>query len=137
MPLDDTNWPTIEVDETTALLIRARGLVNYGWCQRTVALTAKGHPTHPLSADAAKWCMFGSMFAAGVNWDNINQTYLNHPAVRRLQAAIGGEDICQFNNRQETVETVLAAFDAAIAAGDLAAFDRAIGEPSASQPEEP
>jgi hypothetical protein len=35
----------------------------------------------------------------------------------RLRAAIGGENIGDFNDHQETVEPVLAAFDRAIACG--------------------
>jgi hypothetical protein len=40
-----------------------------------------------------------------------------HCARARLIAAIGGEYLGEFNDRQETVEPVLAAFDRAIAAG--------------------
>jgi hypothetical protein len=33
MPPDTTNWPVVEVDETTALLIRARGYIERGRCR--------------------------------------------------------------------------------------------------------
>jgi hypothetical protein len=114
MPLDDSNFPQItDIDETTALLIRARGFIERGWCRLTVALSANGFVTGPTSGDAAAWCMYGSLFAAGVP----QAGYSEHSAVLRLESAIGGENVCIFNNRQETVEPVLAAFDRAIAAG--------------------
>jgi hypothetical protein len=39
MPLDDTNWspPTEAIDETTALLVRARGFIERGWCRHALA----------------------------------------------------------------------------------------------------
>jgi hypothetical protein len=33
MPLDSTNWAEIEIDEPTALLIRAREFIERGWCR--------------------------------------------------------------------------------------------------------
>jgi hypothetical protein len=49
MPLDDANWPTIEVDETTEILIRARGFLERGWCQNTLARDADGNAIKPIS----------------------------------------------------------------------------------------
>jgi hypothetical protein len=112
MPLDDTNWPTIEVDETTALLIRARGFIERGWCRHADAKDRFGWSIEPTSDRAVEWCAYGALRAAG--WSNGDR---DHPALHRLQAAINSRRIAAFNNRQETVEPILAAFDRAITAG--------------------
>ena len=111
MPLDDTNWSASTVDPTTALLIRARSFLERGWCQRTLALDATAQMVDPTSKRAVAWCAMGALYAAGV------PGYRRHPAVDRLTAVIGDDDICDFNNHQETVEPILAAFDRAIGAG--------------------
>jgi hypothetical protein len=114
MPLDDTCWPTTEItDETTALLIRARGLLERGWCRYYLAKSQYGRPVGPTSKRAVMWCAYGALFAAGVPR---NQGAV-HPAILRLEAAIPNAGIASFNNLQKTVEPVLAAFDRAIAAG--------------------
>jgi hypothetical protein len=114
MPLDSMNWsapPITETDETTALLILARSLVERGWCREALARDRKGRWVHPTAGSAVAWCASGALIAAaGAAFD---LCWL--PASNRLEAAIGGEDICIFNNRQESVEPVLAAFDRAIA----------------------
>lgn len=114
MPLDDTNWsaPSIEVDETTALLIRARSFLERGWCRGASARDEAEVGTGPTSERAVAWCAVGALIAAGSR--NHDQKL---PAFRRLEAAIGGDSIVDFNNRQEMVEPVLAAFDRAIAVG--------------------
>jgi hypothetical protein len=99
-----------ETDETTALLIRARGFLERGWCRGWLAVDARGRSVSETSDRAVRWCAYGALLAAG--WDDSS----GHPAYRRLKAAIGGEWVCDFNNRQETVEPVLAASDRAIAA---------------------
>ncbi len=130
MPLDDTNFPTQIVgviDETTALLppqaasdaatrllIRARGFIERGWCRYVQAEDAAGYGVNPTSKRAVAWCASGALLSAGVP---DGPDYIAHPAVHRLEAAIGGEPIHKFNNRQETFEPVLAAFDRAIAMG--------------------
>lgn len=137
MPLDDTNWtsddtaqvatgsgtgqrrqggerpPLTETDETAALLIRARAFVKRGWCQGELALDVEGNPVNPRSEWAVSWCMSGALIAAGVD-------ELGHSAFRRLSDAISrfSSFIPAFNDHQETVEPILAAFDRAIAAGD-------------------
>jgi hypothetical protein len=112
MPLDTTNWSTTtEVDETTALLIRARGLLERGWCRFAPAQDARGDGISPTDDRAVAWCAVGAIAAAAGS--------RQFKAARdRLHAAIGGENIANFNNRQESVEPVLTAFDRAIAAGE-------------------
>jgi len=117
MPLDQANWPsteTVEIDETTALLIRARGFLERGWCRNAVARDAAGNGVWPTDEKAVAWCAGGALIGAGMHHDLVS--CLTHPAVRRLWAVIGDDCIAPFNNRQETVEPVLAAFDRAIAA---------------------
>ena len=98
-------------DETTAILNRARGFIERGWCRDSLARDAAGRWVTPTSHDAVEWHAVGALFAAGIP----ARTWLLHPAVRELQHVLGGEGIGAFNNRQETVEPVLAAFDRAIA----------------------
>lgn len=112
MPLDDTNWPaTIEVDEATALLVRARALVARGWCRGTEARTYFGYLVSPYSEWAVKWCMSGALEAAALIASDLER----RRARCRLIDAIGGISIADFNDAQETIEPVLAAFDRAIA----------------------
>jgi hypothetical protein len=115
MPLDQTNWaaaaPTTETDPTTALLIRARGFVGRGWSRGAPARNAHGSAVEARSDKAVAWCMYGALVAVGVfdgdDWLPSAQS--------RLDAAIGGDALWAFNDEQETVEPVLAAFDRAIA----------------------
>lgn len=116
--------PPTEIDETTALpseasdatwlLIRARGFVERGWCRDALARDADGKEVDPKSERAVAWCMFGALRMAGMPCLPFARSY---PAFRFLEAAIGGERMPHFNDRQETVDPVLAAFDRAIAAG--------------------
>jgi hypothetical protein len=55
--------------------------------------------------------MSGALSAAALGISDLDR----RRALHRLVAAIGGEILWQFNDRQETVEPVLAAFDRAIA----------------------
>ena len=105
-------------DETTALLIRARGFVERGWCRIPLAVDSDGNDVIPTNERAVAWCMYGALYAAGFSESpGYFSTPENRlPAVRRLRAAIGGGSIAHFNKRQKTVEPILAAFDRAIAA---------------------
>jgi hypothetical protein len=128
MPLDDTTWVAGNdadeqafrgatcTDPTTDLLIRARGLIERGWCRGIGAKDADGHPVGPSSAQAVAWCAGGALIAAGMP---VVGGLWSQPAMRRLGEAMGGtsRDIMNFNDRQLTVEPVLAAFDRAIAMG--------------------
>jgi hypothetical protein len=107
------------IDQTTALLIRARSFVERGWCRGTFAANSEGWSVEPTDEDAVRWCARAAVDAAAgqiVGGD--------HPAFRRLAAAIGvdgiyaadfAEAVADFNDRQETAEPILAAFDRAIA----------------------
>jgi len=118
MPLDDTNWvaPATEIDETTTLLIRARALLVRGWCRGTPARSRLGVQVSPLSRRAVAWCAGGALFAARLTASGLDY----HRAAARLIAAIGGVSVADFNDTQETVEPVLAAFDRAIGAAAFA-----------------
>jgi len=114
MPLDITNWPssTTETDEATALLIRARALVARGWCRGAAARNRFGFRVCPLSSGAVAWCASGALEAAALVVSDLDRRH----AWVRLRSAIGGASIHAFNDTQETVEPILAAFDRAIAA---------------------
>lgn len=108
----DASFDSPPQDETTALLIRARGFIERGWCRLAYAKDANGNAVDPKSGAAVAWCMHGALEAAKTSDDAWFR------AVDRLTAHTDGiEDFCDFNNAQETVEPVLAAFDRAIAAG--------------------
>jgi hypothetical protein len=116
MPLDTTNWPIAEteiMDEATALLIRARALLAQGWCRRAPARNLFGFEVDPLSRRAVAWCMSGALWAARLTASDMDR----HRARCRLLAAIGGVPVVDFNDAQETVEPILAAFDRTIAMG--------------------
>ena len=132
MPLDTTNWPqTAEVvqDEATALLIRARALVERGWCRDAFARDAARNPVPPTSERAVAWDAFGALLAAGLPE---NRERLLYRALDRLQNAIPGDGIIRFNNQQGTVQPILDAFDRAIAGEPPPSADeRPKGEPAA------
>jgi hypothetical protein len=117
MPLDDTNWSTqTEVDAATALLVRARGFIERGWCRGALARDMTGIATNPISSGAVAWCPNGALIAARM------PNHFKHTVRGRLTAATGGYSITGFNDEQTTVEPILAAFDRAIAAylgGDI------------------
>lgn len=99
------------MDATTALLIRARGLIERGWCRGANAIDKDGATVSPTSVDAIAWCASGALKAA--------HTYLTNGlggAYDRLYATTGNR-IEDFNDQQETVGPILAAFDRAITAG--------------------
>jgi hypothetical protein len=130
MPLDSTSWSLpAEVstdDEATALLIRARALLERGWCRRTAARNFFGFAVGPYSDRATSWCAGGALDAARLSASDL----VLRRARNRLIAAIGGEALATFNDLQKTVEPVLAAFDKAIGLIEIVAegeaFDRAI-----------
>jgi hypothetical protein len=111
--IQKTSQADPEVDETTALLIRARAFIERGWCRET-AQDANGDLVQARSERAVRWCAVGALMAAGVD----NHGFWDHPATLRLIAAIGGAKIPDFNDAQATAGPVLAAFDRAIVALD-------------------
>jgi hypothetical protein len=92
------------------LLARARAFLERGWCRHTLARDALGLAVDSTSAEAVSWCAIGALDAVGADRSS------RFSALLRLQSAIGSKDIVRFNDAQETVETVLVAFDRAIAA---------------------
>jgi hypothetical protein len=102
-----------ETDAATELLIRARSLLERGWCRDMAAVDENGVEVHPTSPRAIAWCHIGALDAAGIPY--LYHEHGPHPAYRRLKDAIGDERPLDFNARQEAVEPVLAAFDRAIA----------------------
>jgi hypothetical protein len=112
MPLDSTNWAEIEVDEATAILIRAREFIGRGWCRYFHAKNRLGIPVPAMCRWAASWCAVGAIQAA----TSYGTTPEVQEAYARLRNVMGSADITVFNDRQKSVESVLAAFDRAIAA---------------------
>ena len=116
-PFDRTDWSSTEIQETNALLVRARALVARGWCRGALARNLLGWHVRPDSRRAIYWCANGALIAAAVTGSHSGQGH--YLAASRLKGAIpDAEGIAAFNDRQKTVEPVLAAFDRAIALGD-------------------
>jgi hypothetical protein len=119
MPLDEMNWPapstteTVVIDGPTTFLIRARALLASGWCRHAQARNFLGFQVSPYSRWATCWCASGAFRAAATGVSDADR----RRAQARLIVAIGGETLWEFNDRQETVEPVLAAFDRAITTG--------------------
>jgi hypothetical protein len=63
MPIDDTNF-ALSINETTALLIRARSFLKRGWCRNALALDRKGNDVDPTDHRAVAWCAVGALVAA-------------------------------------------------------------------------
>ena len=47
-------------------LEKALALIEKGWCQYANAKSDAGYPTNPKGPLAAKWCLHGAMYAAGI-----------------------------------------------------------------------
>ena len=112
MPLDSTDWAEIKVDEPTAILIRARDFIERGWCRYFYVKDRLGIPVPATCRWAVSWCAVGAIQAATSSAAHREA----HEACTRLRNVMGDVDIIVFNDRQKSVESVLAAFDRAIAA---------------------
>jgi hypothetical protein len=109
--------------EGTELLIRARSLLERGWCRGAAAVDVNGVEVHPASKQAVAWCALGALDAAGIPYLH-HRVHGPHPAYKRLQDVIGPVRLLDFNARQESVEPVLAAFERAITAEPSVSADR-------------
>ena len=121
LPLGDRRRAAT-TDDTTALLIRARGFIERGWCQGANAKDKNGQPVSIWSDQAVAWCAAGALFAAGIAPDHNCWEYpvVVNLANNLLQKAIGRDRSIQaFNDRQWRVRPVLAAFDRAIALAEM------------------
>jgi hypothetical protein len=116
-------------DPATELLIRARAFIERGWCQHVGARDVAGSFVSATDQRAVAWCMYGALMAAGMPFNEADPRPYEHPAAQHLRAAIDDEDICVFNNAQETIEPVLAAFDRAIRSASPIAQESADLEP--------
>jgi hypothetical protein len=113
---------TAPLDPSTTLLIRAHFFLERGWCRGVLARNFLGRKVSPLSKWACRWCAYGALQAARPGYSAVDF----HQAVSRLTLAMA-DNIMEFNDSQERVEPVLAAFDRAIAAGG-ASGDRSVPE---------
>jgi len=106
-------------NEATDLLIRARGFIERGWCRDTYARDANGNPVDPCDKCAVSWSLTGAIRAAGGAPDIETAQQVR----KCLMDAVGPgwKSFFEFNDRQESVKPILAAFDRAIAAGQNAA----------------
>jgi hypothetical protein len=115
MPFDGATLPPI-----AKTLVDARGFLERGWCRGTEARTVHGNKVSPCHPDAVSWCLYGAI--AAVNTPFIGSSMnivervlqsLNDPHTIRLPADF--PKITVFNDRQVSVEPVLAVVDQAIA----------------------
>jgi hypothetical protein len=113
-PFNPADWSSTDIHGATEVLIQARALVVRGWCRGTLARNWFGRSVSPYPRRAVKWCASGALKAAAMTCSSQDHWL----ATCRLNGVIPDDDIVDFNDRQKTVEPVLAAFDQAIALGD-------------------
>lgn len=102
-----------ELDADAALLVRAKGFLQKGWCRNAQGRRADGRYVDPESSEAVSWCAYGALVRAGMK----NGAYpKDAAALRHLMTAIGYEDVGPgvWNNSQKSVEPILKKFDEAI-----------------------
>lgn len=110
MPFDGS-----QLDQDTQILIYAREFLTKGWCRKDQAKNKDGESVDPSSRHAVSWCAYGALVAAGMR-NGAREGERGYGALMRLLASIGDGygGPAPFNNRQETVDPVLEAFDKAI-----------------------
>lgn len=103
-----------ELDADAALLVRAKGFLQKGWCRNAQGRRADGCYVDPESDEAVSWCAYGALVRAGMKNDSLPK---DAPALRHLMTAIRCEDVGPgvWNNSQKSVEPILKKFDEAIA----------------------
>jgi hypothetical protein len=81
------------------------------WTKGHYAKNSSGYQVYPFEPEAACFCSYGAMsrFAAEGGTANL------HAAEDAVRAQVPNGDLIGFNDAQESVEPVLAAFDRAIA----------------------
>lgn len=99
---------------TLDVLVRARALVERGWCTGVEARDEHGNQCDESdSPSAVSWCMIGAVYRGARKEDDIA---LARKAARCLTATVGGL-LDQWNDAPgRTQSEVLAAFDRAIEA---------------------
>jgi hypothetical protein len=106
------------VSDVKETLIKAKSLIEHGWCQGTGARNAQGGMANPTNHDATSWCMLGALDAVTATAPRSNnyrrKLYLQ--AHDMIYKVLGG-DIADFNDEPTRLPSeVLAVFDKAIAA---------------------
>jgi hypothetical protein len=102
--------------DATELLIKARALVERGWCRGKLAVDANGEEVDVASEQAVAWDAIGAIRLLEISMGHRPAS----EALRRLTIAVGPiwKWVGAFNDDQESVYPILAAFDRAIAASD-------------------
>jgi hypothetical protein len=60
----NVRWPRRFEPGAGQILVRARELVAYGWCQGADARDQRGAPVPPWSDEARRWSLLGALVAA-------------------------------------------------------------------------
>jgi hypothetical protein len=106
-------------------LIKARGWIARGWCQRTSARAADGSQVMAADALATQWCAVGACARASFDDIPTERIHLFDNALATLRDVIAARDsnysrsepVAVFNDAHgRTQAEVLAVFDAAIEA---------------------
>jgi hypothetical protein len=98
----------------TALLIRARSFLERGWCREAAAVDMDGCEVDPTDPNAISWCAYGALMAAGIPDDGTDDSAFVRLDKEMCDEGLGADSVGHFNDAQETVEPILAAFDRAI-----------------------
>lgn len=93
---------------TKQTLTNARSMLVRGWTRGVYARDADGNEVSTSDTEAVCWCLEGAIFESRTSYDNYADM------MEAIACCIDGERICNFNDRQESVEPVLALIDKAI-----------------------
>lgn len=59
----NVRWPRRFEPDPEQILVRARELIAYGWCQGADARDERGEPVPPWSEEARRWSLLGALVA--------------------------------------------------------------------------
>lgn len=114
MPLDATNYRPEPTDPTLRTLIRAREILEKGWCKAALAKDARGRAVKPSDPAAVSWCLAGAAFRAALKERSPTYAAATLEIIDALPAC-AGESIGIFNDQYDTTkDDVLRILDRAI-----------------------
>lgn len=93
---------------TKSTLADARSILLCGWTRGVYARNAEGYEVNADDSTAVCWCLEGAIFKSRTSYDNYADM------MDTLERCIDGKSLVDFNDRQESVEPVLALLDQAI-----------------------
>lgn len=100
---------------TKEILIGARENLKLGWTKGCFARSAKGAPVETYSSEATCWCLIGAVRVSAYRLYQSGKTRIPaSKALTVLQSIVPGGHVASFNDKQTSVDDVLALIDQAI-----------------------